>query len=85
MKLTDTQITDGGLVSLGVDGGTPQAAREAQPAKRGRIAHPRRPPARTRRGVSLSNRRPKRAAAHRSRTACWQCSSASRAQPSLLS
>ncbi len=35
MKLTDTQITDGGLVSLGVDGGTPQAAGEAQPAKEG--------------------------------------------------
>jgi len=35
MKLTDTQIADGGLVSLGVDGGTPQAAREAQPAKEG--------------------------------------------------
>ncbi len=35
MKLTDTQITDGGLVSPGVDAGAPQEAGEAQPAKEG--------------------------------------------------
>jgi len=56
---------------------------------RGRIAHLRiigiRSPVERRRGVSLHNSRPKRVAAHRSRPACSQCCSASRAQPSLLS
>ncbi|MGO9475878.1 MAG: DUF3489 domain-containing protein [Rhodomicrobium sp.] len=35
MKLTDTQMTEGALASLGGDAGTPQEGGEAQPAKPG--------------------------------------------------
>ncbi len=42
MKLTDTKITGGELVSLGVGAGTPQEAGEVQPAKQGADRSPKR-------------------------------------------